>query len=240
MTEEMGAKMLVGEEVAKMAKNGDVIGVGTGSTVDAAITALAKRAKLEGLAFEVVTTSYESAWRCVELGLTVLDRMYLGDIPWGFDGADAVDAAGNAIKGKGGALLEEKILAKKCLRYALIVDESKQAVDVCRHCAIPVEVVPSARSIAERGLRGLGATEILPRDGMPGKYGPALTEHGNVLLDVRFAAFAPGLEARIKSLVGVVESGLFEGYADTVLVAHKGIVETIPMSKRVTNAVDGE
>jgi ribose 5-phosphate isomerase A len=161
-----------------------------------------------------------------------LDRVFPDEIAWGFDGADAVDPAGNAIKGKGGALLEEKILAKKCLNYTLIVDGTKLAADVCIHCAIPVEIVPSARSIVEAGLKSLGAVTMGLRDAEPGKHGPAVTEHGNILLDVSFAEFEPGLEAKIKGLVGVVDSGLFEGYADTVLVARSGIVETRTITKR--------
>lgn len=226
MKEHVG-KALVGKEIARYAKNNDVIGVGTGSTVDAAINALAERIKNEGLSITVIPTSYQTTWRCEELGFRVLTQNYTGEIQWGFDGADAVDAQGNAVKGKGAAMLEEKILAKKCSKYYIIVDDSKQCADVCKHCAIPVEVIPSARALVERDLRKLGVKEITLRDGAPGKHGPVITEHANLILDASFASFTPGLEAKIKSIVGVVETGLFERYADVVLVAKKDSVDTI-------------
>lgn len=230
MKEHLG-KALVGKEIAQYAKNNDVIGVGTGSTVDAAINALAERIKNEGLSITVIPTSYQTTWRCEQLGFRVLSQNYTGLIQWGFDGADAVDAHGNAIKGKGAAMLEEKILAKKCAKYYIIIDDSKQCADICAHCAVPVEVIPSARGLVEKELQKLGAKEIVLRDGLPGKHGPVITEHANIILDAAFASFTPGLETKIRSIVGVVESGLFERYADTVLVAKKDGVESLVMQR---------
>ena len=213
------AKALVGQEIAKKVTSHSIIGVGTGSTVDAAIRAIAERVKTEQLVVQVVPTSYQSAWACTDAGLTVLSPTYAHDIAWGFDGADAVDKKGNAIKGKGGALLEEKILSHKCKEYLLIVDDSKVADDICTKSYIPVEVLPSAYGIAMRGLRSIGATELTLRDGKPGKHGPVMTEHGNLIIDATFSTFQPGLELQIKSIPGVIDSGLFEQCADVILVA---------------------
>jgi ribose 5-phosphate isomerase A len=215
----LDAKALVGLEIAKKVTTNSIIGVGTGSTVDAAISAIAERIKNENLVIQVVPTSYQSAWACTEAGLTVLSPTYAHEISWGFDGADAVDKKGNAIKGKGAAMLEEKVLAHKCREYFLIVDDSKVADDICKKCAIPVEVLPSGYGLALSGLKKIGATEISLRDGKPGKHGPVLTERGNIILDAIFTSFSDGLEQRIKSITGVIDSGLFENCANKIFVA---------------------
>lgn len=211
-------KEIVANEIAKRVKNGDVLGVGTGTTVDAALEAIGRRVAHEGLLVTVVPTSYQSAWRCQELGLTVMYGGYRGYLSWGFDGADQVTNERWAIKGKGGALLQEKILAKRCKRFVIIVDESKVVSQLGVGCPIPVEVVPEARLLAEDGLRSLGASELVIRSGS-GKHGPTITERGNIIIDASFPKVTADLETRVKSLVGVVESGLFIGYAHEVLVA---------------------
>lgn len=220
-------KEIVGKEIAALVKDGDIIGVGTGSTVDAALNAMQARMKQEKLTVSVVVTSYQSAWRCEEIGFTVLNSSYRGELSWGFDGADAIDRKLHAIKGKGAALLEEKILAARCKKYYLIVDESKVAPDICVHCAVPVEVIPSARSVAEEGLKRIGASELTLRNAVSTKHGPVITERGNIIIDAQFPAFNPGLEREIKSLVGVVESGLFESYANEVWIAGPKGVEKV-------------
>jgi len=211
-------KEIVAKEIAKRVKNGDVLGVGTGTTVDAALEAIGKRVAQEGLLVTVVPTSYQSAWRCQELGLTVMYGGYRGYLSWGFDGADQVTNERWAIKGKGGALLQEKILAKRCKHFVIIVDESKVVSQLGVGCPIPVEVVPEGRMLAEDGLRALGASELVIRSGS-GKHGPTITERGNIIIDASFPKVTADLETRVKSLVGVVESGLFIGYAHEVLVA---------------------
>jgi ribose 5-phosphate isomerase A len=214
-------KEIVAQEIAKRIKNGDVIGVGTGTTVDAALSAIGQRVKAEGLHVSVVPTSYQSAWRCQELGLTVIYPGYRGRLSWGFDGADQVTKSRWAIKGKGGAMLQEKILAKRCKNFTLIVDESKVVEALGVACAIPIEVIPTALSLVEEGLRSLGATEVTLRSGT-GKHGPVITEAGNIILDATFSKIHEGMERDIKSIVGVVDSGLFIGYASEVLVATAG------------------
>jgi ribose 5-phosphate isomerase A len=214
----MGMKDIVAKEIAKRVKDGDVIGVGTGTTVDAALTEIGRRVRDEGLRIGVVPSSYQSAWRCQELGLTVMYPGYRGHLSWGFDGADQVNSLRWAIKGKGGAMLQEKILAKRCKSFVLIVDESKVVSELGVGCPIPIEVVPQSVSLVEDGLRSLGATELTIRSGS-GKHGPVITEQGNIIIDATFVKIPERLEREIKSLVGVVDSGLFIGYASEVLVA---------------------
>jgi ribose 5-phosphate isomerase A len=211
-------KEIVAQEIAKRVKDGDVIGVGTGTTVDAALTEIGKRVQGEGLRITVVPTSYQSAWRCQELGFIVMYPGYRGKLSWGFDGADQVNKAKWAIKGKGGAMLQEKILAKRCKKFVIIVDESKVVSELGKGCAIPVEVVPEALVLAEEGLKSIGAHEVTIRVGT-GKHGPVITERGNIILDAVFSTIPERLEADIKTIVGVVDSGLFIGYATEVLVA---------------------
>lgn len=215
----MDLKEELGKKIAQRVKDGEILGVGTGSTVDAAIRAIAKRIKDEGLTVSVVPTSYQSAWQCEQIGLTVLSPLYAQRLSWGFDGADSVDSAGNLVKGKGGALLEEKILAKKCGVYIIVADESKVAPDICKKCEVPVEIIPSALGIAKEELAKIGGTKITLRESGVGKHGPVITERGNVIVDVAFGSMKKGLEQEIKKIVGVVESGLFEGYATEVWIS---------------------
>jgi len=219
-------KEIVAQEIAKRVKDGDVIGVGTGTTVDAALTEIGRRVKAENLRITVVPTSYQSAWRCQELGFIVMYPGYRGHLSWGFDGADQVTKGRSAIKGKGGAMLQEKILAKRCKKFVLIVDETKVVEQLGVGCPIPVEVVPEAVILAEEGLKSLGAQEVIIRVGT-GKHGPVITERGNIILDATFANVTESLEAEIKSILGVVDSGLFTNYATEVLVANSSGVYSL-------------
>lgn len=130
-----------------------------------------------------------------------------------------------AIKGKGGALLQEKLLAKRCDRFVIIVDETKVVTQLGAGCPIPVEVIPEGILLAENGLRALGATDLQVRSGT-GKHGPVITERGNIIIDATFPMVTETLERDIKSIVGVVESGLFVGIASEVLVGQKDGVFT--------------
>jgi len=219
-------KEIVAAEIAKRVKDGERIGVGTGSTVDAALTKIGERIAKEGLDVQVVPTSIQSAWRCHEIGLTVLYPAYKGELAWGFDGADAVNKDLWLIKGKGGAMLQEKILAARCKKFLVIVDDSKMTDNLGAACAIPVEVVPEGVVIVEKGLRELGAKDITLRPAT-GKHGPIITEAGNVILDASFSNITATLERDIKSIVGVVESGLFIGYTSEVIVAGASGVKSI-------------
>lgn len=219
-------KEIVAVELAGRVKDGEKIGVGTGSTVDAALTKIGERIKKEKLSVQVVPTSLQSAWKCHEIGLTVLYPAYRGELSWGFDGADAVDKNLWLIKGKGGAMLQEKILAARCKKFVIIVDESKLTDNLGSACAIPVEVIPEAVVIVERELKKLGASEIALRPAT-GKHGPIITEAGNVILDATFGNIHETLERDIKAIVGVVESGLFIGYSDEVIVASASGVKSL-------------
>jgi ribose 5-phosphate isomerase A len=221
------SKELVGLEISKKIKNNSVIGVGTGSTVDAAIKAISERVKNENLTISAVPTSIQTAIACSHAGLNVVSPVIDIDIDFGFDGADAVDSNKNAIKGKGAAMLEEKILAAKCKEYYLIIDDSKFCDDICKKCFVPVEIIPSALSLVTNQLKKLNITDLSLRSAAPGKHGPVITERGNLVLDVTFPNFKSGMELELKSIVGVVETGLFENYATEVIIASATEIRTI-------------
>ncbi len=222
-------KEKVAEAIAAQVQDGQVLGIGTGSTVDLAIAAIGKRIQNEGLKITALTTSIESIWACEKSGIRVLNSLYKGDLDWGFDGADEVDPKLRLIKGKGGALFQEKIVAALCKRFVAIVDSSKLVKQLGEKMPVPVEFVPRAYSLVERGLKNLGATDIQLRQAT-GKHGAVITEQGNLIFDARFSEISDSLERDIKAIFGVIESGIFSSLAHEVLVADKDRVETLRRS----------
>lgn len=220
-------KELVAREIAKRVGNNQVIGVGTGSTVDLAVRYIGERIAKEKMTVRVVPSSYESAIYCAELGLIVLSPLYQEQLDWGFDGADQVDADLRLIKGRGAALLKEKILVSKMKKFVVIIDHTKlvQALNM----AVPIEVIPEALGPVKRALAVLSPKNICLRQAS-GKHGAVITEAGNFILDVEFDLIANDLEHRIKSIPGVVESGIFSSQAHEVLVADESSVRSLKRS----------
>jgi ribose 5-phosphate isomerase A len=208
----------VARELAARFRDGEAVGVGTGSTVDLALKFLGERMQKERLSVQVVPTSHQSAWRCQEIGLQVLYPGYRATLAWGFDGADEVDPDSRLIKGRGGAMLQEKILAARCKEFIVIVDDSKLVPTLGSKFAVPIEVIPEAISIVMQELPKLGATEMVVREGS-GKHGPVITEAGNIIIDARFTSIGADYEDRLKGILGVVETGLFFGYSTEVWIA---------------------
>ncbi|TEA78394.1 ribose-5-phosphate isomerase RpiA [Allopusillimonas ginsengisoli] len=192
---------------------GVVLGVGTGSTVDLFIDALAPhKANFRGAA----SSSERSAARMREHGIEVFDLNEVGTMPVYVDGADEIDRSLNMIKGGGGALTREKIVASVAERFVCIVDESK-VVDQLGGFPLPVEVIPMARTSVARRLAALGGQPVL-RDGF-------ITDNGCEILDVSGLAIPDpaALEASINNIPGVVCCGLFAlAGADIALVSGQG------------------
>lgn len=211
-------KEALGARVAARAESGQVIGVGSGSTAFLALLALGERAAEEGLLLTTVPTSIEVGLACAAAGLAVSDLDAVRP-DWGFDGADEVEESGGVvrlIKGRGGALFREKLVMASQATTLILADRSKLVTRLGERFAVPVEVVPRALHLVEERLERLGATEVALRLA-GGKDGPVVTEGGNLLLDARFDAIADALEAEIKAIPGVVESGLFIGYPVEVI-----------------------
>ncbi len=203
-------KLKIALMIAQKAKDGDVIGFGSGSSAYLAVVELGKRVREENLKIKAVPTSHEIRYLCISLGIpiTSIDQ---DQITWGFDGADEVGPNNWLIKGRGGAMLKEKIvMASSPLTY-ILVDDSKFVDRLGEKYPIPVECLPAATTLVIKELEKLGATEIKLRPA-EAKDGPTITENGNFILDVRFNEVTETLERDIKSIVGVVESGLFIDY----------------------------
>jgi ribose 5-phosphate isomerase A len=209
------AKQAVAERVAAQAQDGQTIGIGSGSNAYLTLLAVGRRAQREKLRIRVVTASLETETAAVTLGLPV---MPLGSVQpdWGVDGADEVDPDRRLLKGRGGALFKEKILWRTALRMFLAVDPSKFVPRLGQGFPVPIEVFPAAATLLGRELDRLGSGEYTLRLAA-GKDGPVITEAGNLIIDAWFDVIGPGLHGELKALPGVIETGIFEGYAFEVL-----------------------
>lgn len=210
-------KLKLAEQIAAKVKDGDIIGAGSGSTVYLALFAIAERVKKENLNVRIIPSSLEITMTCSNLGMPVTSL--LEDKPdWAFDGADEVDPNRSLIKGRGGALFKEKLLIRSSLKNYILIDESKLVEKLGSKFPVPIEVFPGALVYVESALRDLGITDITLR-AAKGKDGPIITENGNFLLDARFDHIPLDTEQKIKSITGVIESGLFINYDVEIMVA---------------------
>jgi ribose 5-phosphate isomerase A len=193
-----------------------VLGLGTGSTVYYFLQELGRMARA-GIRLMGVPTSVRTAEIATQLAipLTTLDDQPHLDLA--VDGADEVDAHLNLIKGAGGALLREKIIAASADRFVVVVDDSKIVTQLGERYPLPVEVVPFGHTPAIRALEGLGARVIL-RHGTAGQ--PWLSDNGNYILDCRFGPMPDpvALQKELLAIPAVVDSGLFLNMADMAIV----------------------
>ncbi|RMH86168.1 MAG: ribose-5-phosphate isomerase RpiA [Calditrichaeota bacterium] len=206
-------------KAVELVESGMVVGLGTGSTADFATRRIGRLLQ-EGTLREIVgipsSLRTERLAREVGIPLTTFEDHPRIDLT--IDGADEVDPALNLIKGGGGALLREKVLAQASARNIIIVDESKLSPQLGEKWALPVEVIPFARRVEEEFLKSLGASVTL----RPGDDGaPYRTDQGNFILDARFGPIEEpaALAERLNARAGIVEHGLFIGLATQVIVA---------------------
>jgi len=219
---------MVGKRAAGFVKDGMKIGIGTGSTVAFFIEELGRRVKEEGLSIQGVTTSLGSSLLCLRYGIPLMETMHCDHLDMTIDGADEIDPHLNAIKGGGAAHTIEKIIASMADEFILIADETKLVPALCRNFPLPIEVIPAAFSYVEKRIRKLGGTPEI-RNAVR-KDGPVISENGNFILDVTFSTPPDDVELldrQLKSIPGVVETGLFLGIAKKALIARKGSVELI-------------
>jgi len=203
-------------EAAEMIEPGMVVGLGTGRAAAMFVRALARRIE-KGLAVRGVPTSRRTEELANELGfpLVGLDEIDVIDID--VDGADEVDPSLDLIKGHGGALLRERVVASVSKKFVILVGDEKVVPRLGARMSVPVEVVPFASPVSKRKLEALGGVVRLRLNG-DGR--PFVSDNGNHILDAKFASIedASELERRIDTLPGVIDSGLFIGMADLVLV----------------------
>jgi len=210
-------KQKVADKIAAKVKDGDVLGVGSGSTVYMALLSIAKRIKEEKLNVKAIPTSIEIGMVCTKLGIP-LNSIFESRPDWLFDGADEVDPNRNLIKGRGGAMFKEKLLMSTSPLNYIIIDDTKLVDKLGTNFPVPIEVFPLALLHVEKELEKLGVESLLLRPAK-GKDGPVITENGNVILDAHFTEITDTMELKIKSITGVIESGLFINYGVEVLIA---------------------
>jgi ribose 5-phosphate isomerase A len=211
-------KRVAAETAVDLVQDGMVIGLGTGSTAAFAVEALARRHR-QGLHFLGIATSERTADQAKALGLPLTSFAEHRWIDLTIDGADEVERGTlNLIKGLGGALLREKIVAAASRRLAIVIDGSKLVDRLGASAPVPVEVVAFGLDATWADLEGLGASIRLR---LSAAGDPFVTDGGNRILDCRFGPIADParLEKRIERIVGVIESGLFVSRADLVFVA---------------------
>src|SRR6266446_281520 len=217
-------KEAAGRAAAKLVRDGDIVGLGTGSTAYFAVVALGERVKA-GLKIIGIPTSVHTADLARQLGipLTTLDDHPEIDIT--IDGADEVDPKLNLIKGGGGALLREKVVASASKKMVVVADSGK-IVPVLGTFPLPVEIIDFARTVIERKIAALGATTKL-RAKSDGK--PFVTDEGHHILDCGFGKIAdpPALALTLSKTPGIVEHGLFIGQAKLALVGRGTSVEEL-------------
>ncbi len=212
-----GAKRRAAEAAAQHVESGTVIGLGTGSTAKHLIQILGSYLSAGKLTdIQGVPTSNQTSADAKDAGipLTTLDEH--PELTLSIDGADLIDRNLNAMKGGGGALLREKIVASASKMYILIADERKIVEKLGRGFPLPIEILPFSAAPAADRVEKLGATVVLRR----GKLDPVTTDNGNFILDADFGPIddPAGLERELKSIPGVLETGLFLGYAGIAYV----------------------
>jgi ribose 5-phosphate isomerase A len=215
MQQEVFKRIAAERAVTEFVRDGQVVGLGTGST---AAFALEKLGQLVagGLKIRGVPTSLQTELKATELGIPLIELNEVERIDITIDGADEVDPGFNMIKGGGGALTREKLIAIASEREVIVIDSSKLVSRLGQSRPVPVEVLPFGWRLAARSLGQLGCSATLRR-----KNGePFLTDNGNYILDCDFGPISDPaeLERRIKLLPAVLECGIFIGLAHTLVI----------------------
>lgn len=221
------AKKRATAEAVKHVKEGFIVGLGSGTTVAYALQELGKRIKEEKLHIHGVPTSHQAFLLAVQnnVPITSLDEYPLLNVT--IDGADQVDEKLNTIKGMGGALTREKIVAYVSNMNVIVVDETKLTEKLGVNQPVPIEVLPFALSPVMAKLKKIGSKPILRQ--AEKKLGPVVTDNGNFILDVDCGGIdnPRELNQTLKVIPGVVETGLFVGMADIVYVGGKESVRKL-------------
>jgi ribose 5-phosphate isomerase A len=223
----MNDKELVALEASKLVKNGMIIGLGTGSTANYFIDALARRQAEESLQITTVSSSTISAMKAQAAGLKVQSIAHLNKIDLYVDGADEITPNLTLLKGRGQDLVMEKLLAKAADQFVVVADKSKLVSRIGEKFVIPIEVIPSAWQLVKHSLEKSGAMGDIRLNA--GKDNVAITAHGSYVLDMTFPVELndSALNTLLNNTPGIVEHGIFYGFTDLVLVADNGNIETL-------------
>lgn len=212
------AKKRAASEAVKQAKNGFTVGLGTGNTAAYAIKEIGRKIRQKKWKILGVPTSHQALKLAVDSGIPLTNLEEHPQLDLTIDGADQIDKELNLIKGMGGALTREKIVASATKQLIIVADETKLAEKLGKGQSLPVEVLPFALPTVTLKMQELGGKPIL-REGT-GKMGPVVTENGNFIVDVDFGPIdsPKELSIQLKSIPGVIETGLFIDMADVVYV----------------------
>ena len=213
------AKEAAGRRAAEFVEDGMAVGLGTGSTVFFTLQALAERVA-DGLTIRSVPTSIDTERKARELGIPVVALAECPLLDLTIDGADEIDPGFHMIKGGGGALLREKVVARSSKREVIVVDAGKVVDRLGQTSLLPLEVVPFAHALVRRELESVGGAPVLRLAEQDQVY---RTDNGNEILDTRFEGGIPdppALERRLAGIPGIVESGLFIDLAHVLIVGH--------------------
>ena len=222
------AKRRAALEAVKHVKDGFTVGLGSGSTAAFAIREIGRRIREENIKVLGVSTSYQSYILAVECGIPLTNLGEHPQIDLDIDGADQIDRDLNLIKGGGGALLREKVVASAAKEVIIVADETKLSERLGENRTIPLEVLPFAVPVVMLKIKGIGGN---PRLREKNTGGPYITDNGNFILDVDFGPIdnPEELDKKLKSIPGIVETGLFIGMAN---IAYIGTPENIEIIRR--------
>ena len=215
-------------EAVKLVENSFVVGLGSGSTAAFAIEYIGNRIRQNKVSVLGVPTSYQSSMLAVKHGIQLTNLNEHPSLDLTIDGADQIDNELNLIKGMGGALTREKIVASASRRVVIVADQSKK-VDVlgANNHPVPIEVLPFSLPLVVRRIKEIGGKPNL-REGRK-KVGPVVTDNGNVIIDAEFGPISEPLEldCKLKKLPGVIETGLFIETASTIYIGKRTGVEEL-------------
>ena len=213
-------------------KDGFIVGLGSGSTAAHVIEEIGKRMKNEKLRVLGVPTSYQAFMLAVKNGIPITTLEEHSTLDLTIDGADQIDEELNLIKGMGGALAREKIIATASKQLIIVADETKKVKVLGENNhPVPIEVLPIAAPVVMRKIRKIGGNPTL-REGIK-KVGPVITDNGNAIIDANFGLIRKPeeLDRKLKLLKGVVETGLFVKIANLVYLGKSSGVEKLVKKK---------
>jgi ribose 5-phosphate isomerase A len=222
-------KLHAARAAVALIESGMIVGLGSGSTASVFVRLLGERVERERLEIVGVPTSQATADLARSLGVVLAGLDDVTEIDIDCDGADEVDDRFRMIKGRGGALLREKIVAQSSRQRVILISSDKRVDRLGRHFPVPVEVSPFGIRHTERALRALGA-ETSHR--LKADLAPLVTDEGHRIIDCRFPAILDpeDLDRRLKTISGVVETGLFLGLCDDLIIGHSDWAESIKRS----------
>ncbi len=220
---ELGKKNAANKAVEENVEAGMILGIGSGSTVVYAVKKIAEINKAKNMDLKCIPTSFQSRQLIVENGLTLVSLDQYPVIDLDIDGADEIDKSLNLIKGGGGCLVQEKIIASASKKLVIIADYTKKSEFLGENwkSGVPIEIIPLAHVPIMKKLEKFGGTPVLRM--AQAKAGPVVSDNGNFIIDADFGIIKNPLDLNLKLLQipGVVDSGLFLGMAHTAYIGQK-------------------